>query len=120
MLCMHIVIADHLLSDFLCRVKLAGHTPTIIGAHELGVGDSHVVIGLARMNEITARTLVAWLRNDSGAKSVALNWHPKTAKAANEQLGLTGQLLKGSLAENVDAAANEKSRPVHSERHTVP
>jgi hypothetical protein len=76
MLHMHVVIADHLRSDFLCRIKLAGHTPTIIYAAECGIGDVHVVIGLERINEIAARTLVAWLRTDSGARSVALDWKP--------------------------------------------
>jgi hypothetical protein len=95
MLCMHVVIADCLLSDFLCRVKLAGCAPTIICTREFGESDSYVVIGLAPISEIAARTLVAWLRTDSGAKSVALNQHQEAARAGNEQLDLNRETCDG-------------------------
>lgn len=86
MLNLHVVIADHLLSDFMCRVKLAGHMPTILCSREFDLGESHVVIGFARINEIAARTLVSWLRVDSGARSVALDWQPHR----HGQVGVAG------------------------------
>jgi len=87
MLRVHVVTADHLVSDHLCRGTLAGNAPKVISARELGVGDCRAVVGLARMNAMCARTPAAWLRAYGGVKNIALNRQPARVEACEMPFG---------------------------------
>jgi hypothetical protein len=77
---------------------LRSDTPTVLCDRESGTGDRHAIIGLARINEIAARTLVAWLRADSGATRLVWNWQPGAVETCDQELLLDRGPCEGAPA----------------------
>lgn len=96
MLRMHVTIAGHLLPDFLCRVRLAGHNPTVILSSKTEEGDLYVIVDLERINEIAARTLMGWLWANSGAASLAWNWDGAALRTSDQPLIIAGKSRAGT------------------------